>query len=67
MTRRCENCKKKVNLIYFECKCEYKTLCINCKMPEYHKCQSLEEFKKDAKEVLNKNNPVVVSDKLIKI
>lgn len=67
MTRRCENCKKKVNLIYFECKCEYKTLCINCKMPEFHKCKSLEEFKKEAKEVLNKNNPVIVSDKLIKI
>lgn len=67
MTRRCDNCRKKVNLISFQCKCNYKTLCNNCKLPEYHNCQSLEEFKKDAKEIINKNNPVVVSDKLIKI
>lgn len=67
MTRRCENCKKKVNIISFECKCKYKTLCTNCKMPELHSCQSLEEFKKEGKEILTKNNPIIVSDKLIKI
>lgn len=67
MTRRCENCKKKVSLISFECKCKYKILCTNCKMPELHSCISLNEFKKEAKELLNKNNPIVISDKLIKI
>jgi len=67
MTRRCENCKKKVSLISFECKCNYKILCTNCKMPEFHACKSIAEFKKDAREILNKNNPVVISEKLIKI
>lgn len=67
MVRRCDNCKKKVSLISFECKCQFKILCSNCKMPEYHKCNSLEEFKKEAKEIINKNNPIVISDKLIKI
>jgi hypothetical protein len=36
-------------------------------MPELHSCISLNEFKKEAKELLNKNNPIVISDKLIKI
>lgn len=44
MTRRCDNCRKKVNLISFECKCNYKTLCNNCKLPEYHNCQSLQAY-----------------------
>jgi hypothetical protein len=36
-------------------------------MPEFHACKSIAEFKKDAREILNKNNPVVISEKLIKI
>lgn len=67
MTRRCENCKKKVNLMTFECKCSFKTLCINCKLPETHSCKALNTFKEEAKTVLKKNNPTVISDKLIKI
>ena len=67
MTHRCNNCKKKVPLISFECKCQFKTLCSNCKLPEYHSCKSIEEFKKEAREIITKNNPVIVSDKLIKI
>ena len=67
MTKRCENCKKKVNLMYFDCKCQYKTLCINCKLPETHSCQSIDKFKEEAKNTLKKNNPIIASDKLIKI
>ena len=67
MTNRCENCKKKVRLVSFECKCEYKILCIKCNLPEYHKCQSLDAFKNSEKELLRKNNSIVISDKLIKI
>ena len=67
MTRRCENCKKKVNLVSFECKCKFETLCINCKLPEHHFCGAIEDFKKKAKEILNKNNPIIIADKLIKI
>jgi hypothetical protein len=36
-------------------------------MQEVHDCQYLEEFKKEAKQLLHKNNPIVVSEKLIKI
>ncbi len=64
---RCENCKKKVNLVHFNCKCSFKTLCINCKLPETHSCNAIDKFKKEAKETLNKNNPVVIADKFIKI
>jgi hypothetical protein len=67
MTRRCDNCNKKVSLISFECKCKLKTLCSKCKLPKYHSCKSLEEFKTEAKEIINKNNQVLISDKLIKI
>jgi hypothetical protein len=67
MSRRCENCKKKVNLMTFECKCNFKILCINCKLPESHLCQSMDKFKEEAKNTLKKNNPIVISEKLIKI
>ena len=64
---KCEHCNKKVKLISFSCKCMYKILCNNCKLPEIHFCVSIDEFKKEGKEVIKKNNPVVVSEKLIKI
>lgn len=67
MSRRCENCKKKVSILSFDCKCQLKTLCTNCKLPEAHFCKAIEEFKKEAKEKLTKNNPIVIADKLIKI
>ena len=67
MSRRCENCKKKVNLMSFDCKCHFKILCINCKLPETHSCQSINTFKEEAKTELKKNNPIIISDKLIKI
>ena len=67
MARRCENCNKKVNLVFFECKCHLKILCINCKLPETHLCQSIKIFKEEAKNTIKKNNPIVISDKLIKI
>jgi hypothetical protein len=67
MTRRCDHCKKKVSLLSFDCKCHYKILCTNCKLPEAHSCNRIDEFKKEAKELISKNNPIVISDKLIKI
>jgi len=67
MKARCDHCKKKVGLISFECRCAMKSLCTNCKLPETHLCKSLEEFKVEEKKIIQKNNPLVVSDKLIKI
>jgi hypothetical protein len=67
MSRRCENCKKKVNLVCFDCKCQFKILCGNCKLPEMHFCQSINKFKEEYKNIIKKNNPIVISEKLIKI
>ncbi len=64
---RCQHCNKKVKLITFSCKCSYKTLCINCKLPETHSCSSISEFKNEAKDIIKKNNPIIISEKLIKI
>lgn len=64
---KCDHCSKKVKLITFDCKCDYKTLCIKCKMPEDHSCKAIEEFQKEGKEYISKNNPIVVADKMIKI
>jgi len=67
MTHRCENCKKKVHIVYFDCKCHFKILCTNCKLPETHLCKELNVFKEEGKNTIKKNNPIVISDKLIKI
>jgi len=67
MTRKCDHCKKKTSLLSFDCKCHYKILCTNCKLPEIHSCNRIDEFKKEAKELISKNNPIVISDKLINI
>ena len=34
---KCFNCKKKLGLLKFDCKCENK-FCANCVQPEIHKC-----------------------------
>ena len=63
----CSYCnKKKVSLIPFTCKCnlEYK-LCKLCRMPESHSCTY--DFKTEQRKQLEKDNPVVVGDKMEKI
>jgi AN1-type zinc finger protein 5/6 len=62
----CEHCKtKKVGIIPFTCKCEYKNLCAKCRLPFDHNCSY--DFKKEWKDRLEKVLPVVIADKLNKI
>jgi hypothetical protein len=62
----CEYCKKKkVGIINFPCKCEYKNLCMKCRLPSDHNCQF--DYKQEWKEELKKQMPVIVADKINKI
>ncbi len=62
----CDYCKtKKVGLIPFTCKCDYKNLCTKCLLPFDHNCNY--DYKKEWKAKLEKQLPIVVADKLNKI
>lgn len=62
----CEHCKKKkVGIIIFTCKCEYKNLCMNCRLPSDHNCKY--DFKQEWKDELKKQLPVVTAEKVNKI
>lgn len=63
MTKRCDNCNKKIKLIPFSCKCE-KEFCVKCRNPEQHNCQY--NFKNYEKELL-KNKLVKVVAKKVEI
>ena len=64
---KCDFCHKKVRLITFICKCEYKTLCTICKYPETHHCKVIDEIRENEKNKIKTNNPVISSEKIIKI
>ncbi len=61
MQAKCNMCKKKVGLMPFKCKCQLE-FCSLHRAPEDHECTY--DFKKDAKEWLEKRNPVCSSTKL---
>lgn len=62
----CNHCKtKKVGIISFTCKCEYKILCVNCRLPFDHNCSF--DHKKEWKDKLEKELPLIVAAKLNKI
>lgn len=61
-----ETCRKKLSIVQKTTKCR----CGNCFCDSHfhyddHKCEA--DVKKSHKEILKKNNPVVVSDKVLKI
>ena len=56
-------CRKKT-LVLTKCSCE-NTYCLSCRYPDLHKCTF--DFKKEAKKQLEKNNPVVAGEKVVKI
>jgi len=60
---KCCHCKKKT-LIIVNCNCE-KKLCLSCKYPDKHNCDF--NFKEKAKKDIEKKNPKVVKDKLLRI
>jgi hypothetical protein len=67
MVSKCEHCKtRKISLATtFECRCELKKLCMTCRYPEAHNCSY--DFRVDGKEQLEKTNPLVVKEKILKI
>jgi len=60
---KCMNCSRKTTIMV-TCSCK-QMYCIGCRMPEDHNCQF--DFKKQGKEHIIKNNPIISSNKLIKL
>ena len=60
MADRCDMCKRKAHLV-LKCKCE-KFYCITHLDFEEHKCSF--DYKKEAKEQLIKQNPLIKSKKI---
>jgi hypothetical protein len=64
--KRCGNCKKKLGIVNYECKCSTKhNFCSKCRLPESHNCEY--DFKADSKILLEKQLVKVVCQKVIKI
>ena len=61
-----EDCRKKLKLISFDCKCGGK-FCAKHRYTSIHDCSYLENKKKTCKEELAKNNPIIDFNKVIKI
>jgi hypothetical protein len=61
MQSKCVVCNKKLGLIPFKCKCE-ESFCSMHRAPEDHKCTY--DFKREAKEWLEKNNKACITSKL---
>lgn len=62
--KRCPVCNKKLGLIDYTCRCG-NTFCIKHRMPEEHQCSF--DYHELGKVILDKKNPQVVADKLVKI
>ncbi|CAL0333978.1 unnamed protein product [Lupinus luteus] len=63
-TNRCGNCRKRVGLTGFKCRCGL-TLCGSHRYPEKHGCEF--DFKEMGRDQIAKANPVVKGEKLRKI
>ena len=59
----CQACKKRA-IMKITCKCEL-VVCFNCRYPDKHNCTF--DDKAEAKKLLEKNNPIIVSEKLQKV
>ena len=60
---KCQNCKKKLNIMQFKCRCE-DTFCINCRFPR-HKCSF--DYKTMERNRLMKDNVKITNIKIEKI
>jgi len=59
----CDHCKsKKIGLLPFSCRCDYKNLCMKCRLPESHLCSF--DYKKYIQKKLTDENPVIMSKKI---
>lgn len=66
-SKKCEICNKKLSLVQEmvgKCKCD-KVFCNDHRFPKDHKCTF--DHMKAAREELAKRNPVVKSDRLVRI
>lgn len=62
----CDFCqKKKVGIVVYSCKCSFQNLCMGCRIPENHKCTF--DYKKEGREQLSRQLPLVVNSKIEKI
>lgn len=61
---RCYHCNKKLKMIHFTCKCNHK-YCILHQNPHSHNCSF--NNKKVCQEIIQKNNPQTIHQKVIKI
>ena len=57
-------CKKKLSILDFECRCG-NLYCSLHRLPEQHDCEF--DFETLGKNILDKKNPQVVAEKIIKI
>lgn len=51
-------------MVVHTCKC-LKHLCLQCRYPEDHGCTY--DYKEEGKDMLRKQNPLIVADKIVKI
>ena len=58
---RCWKCKKKAGLLPIECRCGY-VFCMKHRYASSHACDF--DYRKESREKLKKENPVVVADKI---
>ena len=62
---RCNECNCKINITNsLKCKCE-KILCMKHRMFNAHNCSI--DYKTNDRKILEKNNPKIISDKIISI
>jgi len=61
---KCNKCSKRIKIMCFECKCDG-VFCITHKNPESHDCTY--DFKTLGNQDFIKNNPQIISQKIIKI
>lgn len=62
--KRCYNCNKKLDYLFFECKCK-EIYCILCRLPEKHNCNV--NYNKLGKEEIKNKNPKLTKEKINKI
>ena len=67
MVVKCLFCKiRKISSLFsYSCRCGLNNLCQYCKMPEDHKCTF--DFREEEKKRIDKNNPIIIGNKLDKM
>lgn len=61
---KCAVCQKKITMIYIQCRCD-EYFCGKHRYANEHKCKY--DYKKSQKEIIRKENPIVVKEKFEKI